>query len=184
MICQVSIYAHSLGSVLSYDILCHQDTLSSPFPMEWMYTENDMDEDPQPSISSDCNLKSKVENKGFTNDESSTSMEYSHEQETSADSGFQSLVDKDDASFCSSVDPAASSHLDGTMPNGTSLTDQSTHDLDNNSNDLISFEKETTDDPVSTDNVVKENHANKSDEEMLKSDKDRTVQLLREEVTI
>ncbi|KAI5668916.1 hypothetical protein M9H77_18769 [Catharanthus roseus] len=181
---KVSIYAHSLGSVLSYDILCHQDTLSSPFPMEWMYTENDMDEDPQPSISSDCNLKSKVENKGFTNDESSTSMEYSHEQETSADSGFQSLVDKDDASFCSSVDPAASSHLDGTMPNGTSLTDQSTHDLDNNSNDLISFEKETTDDPVSTDNVVKENHANKSDEEMLKSDKDRTVQLLREEIDL
>ncbi|MFS7916923.1 hypothetical protein Hanom_Chr03g00183041 [Helianthus anomalus] len=35
---QVSLYGHSLGSVLSYDILCHQETLSSPFPMEWMYT--------------------------------------------------------------------------------------------------------------------------------------------------
>ncbi|KAF6167109.1 hypothetical protein GIB67_041364 [Kingdonia uniflora] len=34
---KVSIYGHSLGSVLSYDILCHQDSLSSPFPMEWMY---------------------------------------------------------------------------------------------------------------------------------------------------
>lgn len=30
---QVSIYGHSLGSVLSYDILCHQKVLSSPFPM-------------------------------------------------------------------------------------------------------------------------------------------------------
>ncbi|CAN6475512.1 unnamed protein product [Victoria cruziana] len=30
---KVSIYGHSLGSVLSYDILCHQKVLSSPFPM-------------------------------------------------------------------------------------------------------------------------------------------------------
>ncbi|XP_068647441.1 phospholipase SGR2 [Aristolochia californica] len=34
---KVSIYGHSLGSVLSYDILCHQESLSSPFPMESMY---------------------------------------------------------------------------------------------------------------------------------------------------
>ncbi|KAL8516477.1 hypothetical protein ACS0TY_014943 [Phlomoides rotata] len=34
---KVSIYGHSLGSVLSYDILCHQEKLYSPFPMEWMY---------------------------------------------------------------------------------------------------------------------------------------------------
>ncbi|XP_044510209.1 phospholipase SGR2 isoform X3 [Mangifera indica] len=37
---KVSIYGHSLGSVLSYDILCHQDNLSSPFPMDWMYKEH------------------------------------------------------------------------------------------------------------------------------------------------
>ncbi|XP_022152435.1 phospholipase SGR2 isoform X2 [Momordica charantia] len=36
---KVSIYGHSLGSVLSYDILCHQENLSSPFPMDWMYAE-------------------------------------------------------------------------------------------------------------------------------------------------
>lgn len=41
---QVSIYGHSLGSVLSYDILCHQDTLYSPFPMEWMYKEQEKNE--------------------------------------------------------------------------------------------------------------------------------------------
>ncbi|XP_043810409.1 phospholipase SGR2 isoform X3 [Manihot esculenta] len=38
---KVSIYGHSLGSVLSYDILCHQENLSSPFPMDWMYKEHD-----------------------------------------------------------------------------------------------------------------------------------------------
>ncbi|XP_038884947.1 phospholipase SGR2 isoform X3 [Benincasa hispida] len=37
---KVSIYGHSLGSVLSYDILCHQENLSSPFPMDWMYGEH------------------------------------------------------------------------------------------------------------------------------------------------
>ncbi|XP_071737236.1 phospholipase SGR2-like [Rutidosis leptorrhynchoides] len=37
---KVSLYGHSLGSVLSYDILCHQETLSSPFPMEWMYNDH------------------------------------------------------------------------------------------------------------------------------------------------
>lgn len=37
---KVSIYGHSLGSVLSYDILCHQKNLSSPFPMDWMYGEH------------------------------------------------------------------------------------------------------------------------------------------------
>ncbi|XP_042030703.1 phospholipase SGR2-like [Salvia splendens] len=41
---KVSIYGHSLGSVLSYDILCHQDTLCSPFPMEWMYKEQEQSE--------------------------------------------------------------------------------------------------------------------------------------------
>lgn len=38
---KVSLYGHSLGSVLSYDILCHQENLSSPFPMDWMYKEHD-----------------------------------------------------------------------------------------------------------------------------------------------
>ncbi|KAL4563965.1 hypothetical protein LXL04_028014 [Taraxacum kok-saghyz] len=41
---KVSLYGHSLGSVLSYDILCHQDTLSSPFPMEWMYKDHNAHE--------------------------------------------------------------------------------------------------------------------------------------------
>ncbi|KAI4320231.1 hypothetical protein MLD38_033734 [Melastoma candidum] len=39
---KVSLYGHSLGSVLSYDILCHQETLSSPFPMDDLYTIGEM----------------------------------------------------------------------------------------------------------------------------------------------
>lgn len=31
---QVSLYGHSLGSVLSYDILCHQECSYAPFPLD------------------------------------------------------------------------------------------------------------------------------------------------------
>ncbi|CAL9136027.1 unnamed protein product [Musa acuminata var. zebrina] len=36
---KVSIYGHSLGSVLSYDILCHQDCFSAPFSMDTVSLE-------------------------------------------------------------------------------------------------------------------------------------------------
>ena len=38
-ILQVSLYGHSLGSVLSYDILCHQESLWDPFPTEYLNME-------------------------------------------------------------------------------------------------------------------------------------------------
>ncbi|KAK9048778.1 hypothetical protein SSX86_032255 [Deinandra increscens subsp. villosa] len=37
---KVSLYGHSLGSVLSYDILCHQEILTSPFRNQWMYKDH------------------------------------------------------------------------------------------------------------------------------------------------
>uniref|UniRef100_A0A803M2A9 DDHD domain-containing protein n=1 Tax=Chenopodium quinoa TaxID=63459 RepID=A0A803M2A9_CHEQI len=48
---KVSLYGHSLGSVLSYDILCHQENLSSPFPMEFMYTKHDKEDETAENIS-------------------------------------------------------------------------------------------------------------------------------------
>ncbi|KAG8046318.1 hypothetical protein GUJ93_ZPchr0008g12586 [Zizania palustris] len=41
---KVSIYGHSLGSVLSYDILCHQESFSAPFPADYMNMEASFDE--------------------------------------------------------------------------------------------------------------------------------------------
>ncbi|KNA06172.1 hypothetical protein SOVF_183510 isoform B [Spinacia oleracea] len=57
---KVSLYGHSLGSVLSYDILCHQENLSSPFPMEFMYTKHEKEDESSENISklpSDINSK-------------------------------------------------------------------------------------------------------------------------------
>lgn len=51
-ILQISIYGHSLGSVLSYDILCHQHNLSSPFPMDSVYKKFFPDEESPPTPAS------------------------------------------------------------------------------------------------------------------------------------
>ncbi|KAL1204964.1 Phospholipase SGR2 [Cardamine amara subsp. amara] len=45
---KISIYGHSLGSVLSYDILCHQHNLSSTFPMNSIYKKFFPDEESPP----------------------------------------------------------------------------------------------------------------------------------------
>ncbi|KAM1013283.1 hypothetical protein EV1_042886 [Malus domestica] len=47
---KVSIFGHSLGSVLSYDILCHQENFSSLFPMDSMFKEHARDREPSPDI--------------------------------------------------------------------------------------------------------------------------------------
>jgi len=41
---KVSLYGHSLGSVLTYDILCHQESLSAPFPADFFNLEVSSDE--------------------------------------------------------------------------------------------------------------------------------------------
>lgn len=66
---QVSIYGHSLGSVLSYDILCHQENLSSPFPMDSMYKEHAKGE----KISHDSNNQSSMCNTSVNLDDKSFS---------------------------------------------------------------------------------------------------------------
>ncbi|XP_050366281.1 phospholipase SGR2 isoform X2 [Argentina anserina] len=61
---KVSIYGHSLGSVLSYDILCHQENLSSPFPMDWMYKEYARNEISSPDMSNQSLTDHSVTNLG------------------------------------------------------------------------------------------------------------------------
>nr|XP_043625139.1 phospholipase SGR2-like [Erigeron canadensis] len=60
---KVSLYGHSLGSVLSYDILCHQETLTSPFPMEWIYKDKIKYESSTPN-----DMKSSTSSNSLIND--------------------------------------------------------------------------------------------------------------------
>ncbi|KAJ4881271.1 Phospholipase SGR2 [Raphanus sativus] len=62
---KISIYGHSLGSVLSYDILCHQHNLSSPFPMDAVYKKFFPDEESPPvqaSADEHCSAHQSSEN--------------------------------------------------------------------------------------------------------------------------
>lgn len=81
---QVSLYGHSLGSVLSYDILCHQNNLSSPFPMDWMYKEHGEDEEPVPDEKSNYFKHSSI-NQDDTLSVKSLSGEKKSMQQTSSE---------------------------------------------------------------------------------------------------
>ncbi|KAK6916123.1 DDHD domain, partial [Dillenia turbinata] len=79
---KVSIYGHSLGSVLSYDILCHQDNLSSPFPMEFMYMEHDIDKEFAPKMTN-------------ASPQCDSSINQEDKSESQANTGSASLEDRD-----------------------------------------------------------------------------------------
>ncbi|CAK7328847.1 unnamed protein product [Dovyalis caffra] len=64
---KVSIYGHSLGSVLSYDILCHQENLSSPFPMDWMYKEHPRSEESSLDMKHDSSTNLEGNNSNVVN---------------------------------------------------------------------------------------------------------------------
>ncbi|KAL2329392.1 hypothetical protein Fmac_022819 [Flemingia macrophylla] len=89
---KVSLYGHSLGSVLSYDILCHQDNLSSPYPMNWMYKQHDKSEGTVPDMESQhvqnspinqddtfCMVSPSEKNKNTQQTNSELEAEYSEE---------------------------------------------------------------------------------------------------------
>ncbi|KAL3513354.1 hypothetical protein ACH5RR_026071, partial [Cinchona calisaya] len=112
---KVSIYGHSLGSVLSYDILCHQEILSSPFPMESMYKEQDAHRPYHPNIiglSSDCCLESNVEDNNNDNDENNGKAGFTDKEDTKVDPCFLGLADNQDHSSWNPVNPPASSDSD------------------------------------------------------------------------
>ncbi|KAK8309364.1 hypothetical protein V6Z12_D02G121200 [Gossypium hirsutum] len=66
---KVSIYGHSLGSVLSYDILCHQENLSSLFPMQCLYEKDSKDLECSPDMidqSFECSSLANIEKNDST----------------------------------------------------------------------------------------------------------------------
>ncbi|WJX43509.1 Phospholipase sgr2, variant 2 [Trifolium repens] len=111
---KVSLYGHSLGSVLSYDILCHQDNLSSPFPMEWMYKEHSEDEEPVP-VKKSNNFQHSSINQDDTLSVKNPSDEKKSTQQTSSE--IEAELSEESSVLC----PTLSSGHDFTAePNSTS----------------------------------------------------------------
>ncbi|PIN14650.1 hypothetical protein CDL12_12716 [Handroanthus impetiginosus] len=174
---KVSIYGHSLGSVLSYDILCHQETLYSPFPMEWMYKEHKRSEAPSSArndLSSSCNPISNFGDESSENASVDSTVshadnpdlveepaggnqlgppESSESDESITDTGYQQIND------------ASSSHENFNNPFSNSDTESLKTDMMNDS------------DPVPRDD-------NKNAVDISDDDKDIIIKSLREEIDL
>ncbi|XP_027094564.1 phospholipase SGR2-like isoform X2 [Coffea arabica] len=161
---KVSIYGHSLGSVLSYDILCHQETLSSPFPMECMYEDQNANilYDPNTiGLSSDCTLASNVEeDRSNVNDETNREAGITNQGDPRLEPCFLGPVDNQDKNSLNPVNPLASSDSDIlTLTGGTC-------------------------EPMNINDGVVESHEENIDEEVPENDKDKQIELLKEEIDL
>ncbi|CAA0842411.1 Phospholipase SGR2 [Striga hermonthica] len=177
---KVSIYGHSLGSVLSYDILCHQETLYSPFPMEWLYNEPNRSEVSCPAninLSSDGNLISTPGDHSLVNNEVDSIVSHADnpelheervdgpynqlgpptvsesEESTTIDTGYQQIIDASSDEKCITFDNI--DQINNVMNDGNSIRNE----------------------VVACDDT-------KDCEDVFDSDKDEIIKSLREEIDI
>nr|GMD86723.1 phospholipase SGR2 isoform X1 [Ipomoea batatas] len=160
---KVSIYGHSLGSVLSYDILCHQEILSSPFPMEWMYTgpnEKKVSFPDKSEVSLDQNVTAIVDDESLVSDRSKNIVNMLGNDIMEVDQSCPGLVEECTEFLCHPVSPPALSDSDEAAVNSVDIKQ---HD---DRNDLGPSEQDMT----------------KIEE--LESDKDKMIRSLREEIDL
>ncbi|XP_031123182.1 phospholipase SGR2-like [Ipomoea triloba] len=160
---KVSIYGHSLGSVLSYDILCHQEILSSPFPMEWMYTganEKKVSFPDKSEVSLDQNVTAIVDDESLVSDRSKNTVNLLGNDIMEVDQSCSGLVEECTEFLCHPVSPPALSDSDEAAVNSVDIKQ---HD---DRNDLGPSEQDMT----------------KIEE--LESDKDKMIRSLREEIDL
>nr|XP_009625727.1 phospholipase SGR2 isoform X1 [Nicotiana tomentosiformis]XP_009625729.1 phospholipase SGR2 isoform X1 [Nicotiana tomentosiformis]XP_018633305.1 phospholipase SGR2 isoform X1 [Nicotiana tomentosiformis]XP_033517288.1 phospholipase SGR2 isoform X1 [Nicotiana tomentosiformis]XP_033517289.1 phospholipase SGR2 isoform X1 [Nicotiana tomentosiformis] len=185
---KISLYGHSLGSVLSYDILCHQIKLSSPFPMEWLYKEQNEDkssQQDQSNLSFDHNSASRLDDESFTRGENKSNL--SDKDKMKAEPSSSDPLEACTEDFCHPVGPPASSDSDEPVAtddfkqsNDSSATENSreppidwTHNI---------YERDTINDAEKMEDAIVEFDQKTIDEGASESDKDRTINSLREEI--
>ncbi|KAK4408753.1 Phospholipase SGR2 [Sesamum angolense] len=183
---KVSIYGHSLGSVLSYDILCHQETLYSPFPMEWMYKEHKSSEVPCTTTNTSSASGNPISNSG---DESTRNVGeesiVSHEHNTD-------LVEEPVEGTCNQLGPAASSESDesstidtGYQPtNAASSSDENPDEPSCSSDHMEFYRSDMMADSNSMKSGVVPSDNNKDCKDISNNDKDEIIKSLREEIDL
>ncbi|KVH93848.1 hypothetical protein Ccrd_004104 [Cynara cardunculus var. scolymus] len=189
---QVSLYGHSLGSVLSYDILCHQETLTSPFPMEWMYKDQINYETSTPNdmmSSSLCNVSSNSFGTDF-NAIVGRDMVASARKNIPRVQSESSLPGLRAAQSNSMLTPLVSAMDE----NPSATMDSKKHDsfifdrvgirFDQGSSEVLSEKDSRLDDCTGMDSEVLANGSNQIDEEVCQHDETTTIKSLREEKLI
>uniref|UniRef100_A0A7N0UND7 DDHD domain-containing protein n=1 Tax=Kalanchoe fedtschenkoi TaxID=63787 RepID=A0A7N0UND7_KALFE len=178
---KVSIYGHSLGSVLSYDILCHQENLSSPFPMDCWYQDHSKIEQPKEN-------QSFISNPIIESEERSSASVYrvvadSNEMGMGAPSNvLNPVVQKDDVSTImdlsmSSSDESSAEGMD-TNPCNYQISDDPAADLFSSDSRQMANLDETGGIEFRVDEL-KPTALETSDEA---SDKDKIIQQMKEQI--
>ncbi|AQK51147.1 Phospholipase SGR2 [Zea mays] len=176
---KVSLYGHSLGSVLSYDILCHQESLWAPFPTEYLNMET-----------SDRNQGAKSANEADLHDSGAKDHDTSSLGYSCADNE-NSVIDEDstrtDVSCMDSILPScvledSPNNHDTVVPRGAVVADQNGEEKKVENYQSVYAEEGTTSGVItkkaegsSISRSAKEVH-----EEVL--DKDKLILSLEEEV--
>ncbi|PON57072.1 Alpha/Beta hydrolase [Parasponia andersonii] len=176
---KVSIYGHSLGSVLSYDILCHQENLKSPFPMDWLYKEHAKDE-----------KSSTVMNNQSGIDEIDGMLGPIDDDKRSSEQAF--LMPEEDASEGNIEDsstvmsPAMSDSDEFTrFINSKQPSDkEDVHEAVDNSSDKVPCKSDILDETTRINSGVTSDDLGTAGEEVCKdtSDKDKIIELLQKEI--
>ncbi|KAM7477268.1 hypothetical protein LguiB_024511 [Lonicera macranthoides] len=191
---KVSLYGHSLGSVLSYDILCHQENLSSPFPMDGMYKENIDNEKSSPKTNnhtSEDNFTSSLVGKHYAlNDESEGIAGSTDIDVTNAPSKCSVLVEEQAEDSFTLMGPSVSSdcneHLAETMDCKHPSEPSSSSDEDVvqpvDKRETVSGNTDGLNESTRTTSGVLACDSNEVIEEVSHSDIDTTIKSLREEV--
>lgn len=175
-----------MGSVLSYDILCHQENLSSPFPMDWMYKEHNRNEESSPDMdnqSSPCDYLTKQE------DINETQEKLGHfEDKLSAQTALLVKEEGDSEGSSSIVGPITSNldecimATDSNQPSGQKDFDELLCD----SSGIVPPKREGFDGTTDMSSELLIDGLEKKAEEVCEdiSNEERTIKLLRQEVGI
>lgn len=190
---KVSLYGHSLGSVISYDIICHQENLSSPFPMDWIYKERTRNEEFSPTINNqppECNFTSNRDKNVSLNNETKSmvgpirednaseqpslpALEKEHAEESSVPAGSSVTLDLDDPSV-RAEDPK--------QPNGISSLEKDVQDQVSDLRGMLSSKRNDFNEASSMNYEILVAGSEEMSEGVFESDKDKAIKLLREEI--
>ncbi|XP_073140198.1 phospholipase SGR2-like [Henckelia pumila] len=182
---KVSLYGHSLGSVLAYDILCHQEKLYSNFPMEWMYKErkNEANCSIRNNISSDCNFTSNMGDERSENVEIESIVCHVDNQDIVEESMQGSCIPSGPPALSVS-DESNTTDIDYQKANDPLPSDENADESFGNSNLMGCYKSYMVDDPNIMSSEVVLCDGDKDDEGIFEDDKDEAVKSMKEEIRL
>ncbi|KAL6976552.1 Phospholipase sgr2 [Sarracenia purpurea var. burkii] len=187
---KVSLFGHSLGSVLSYDIICHQENLVSPFPVDWMYKQHARNKESSPSIidhSYECNSASSQNKDVVINNETVGPIEEDNVSEQPSSPVLEKeYLEDSSVPTCVSVtvdlDQPSTRAMDPEQPKSISLMRKDVQEEVFDSKSMLAYKQDDFNEASSTHYEIPSGNSEKMSAEVSKSDEDKTMKMLREEV--